>query len=50
MGVVPGDARGRGEMVPQDLGRSVNPIPTRGGGRLWPQNNNGTPGFSEGPV
>jgi hypothetical protein len=43
-GVVP-----RGAMKPPDFGRSVNPIPTKGG-RLCPPNNTGTPGFSDLPT
>ena len=36
-----------GAMVPPNFGRSVNPISTRGGGRLYLPNNTGTPGFSD---
>ena len=39
VGVIPGGA-------PPDFGKSVRPISTKGG-RLCPQNNTGTPGFSD---
>ena len=45
--VVPGGAGGA--MASPDFGRSVNPISTKGG-RLCPQNNTGTPGFSDLPT
>ena len=38
-----------GVMAPQNFGRSVNPISTKGG-RLCPPNNTGTPGFSDLPT
>ena len=44
--VVPGGAGGA--MAPPIFGRSVNPISTKGG-RLYPPNITGTPGFSDGP-
>ena len=43
-GVVPGG------VAPPDFGRSVNPISTRGGGRLCLLNNTGNPGFSDLPT
>ena len=46
-GVVSGGAGGA--MAPQDLGRSFNPISTRGD-RVCSSNNNGTPGFSDLPM
>ena len=39
-----------GAMAPPDFGRSVNPISTRGEGRLCPSNNTGTPEFSNLPT
>ena len=33
-------------MAHPDFGRSVNPISTKGG-RLYPSNNTGTPGYSD---
>ena len=45
--VVPGGAGGA--MASPDFGRSVNPISTKGG-RLCPQNNTGTPRFSDLPT
>ena len=45
--VVPGGAGGA--KAPSDFGRSVNPISTKGG-RLYPLNNTGTPGFSALPT
>ena len=36
-------------MAPPDFGRSVNPISTKGG-RLYPPNNTGNPGFSDLPT
>ena len=38
------------ENTPPDFGRSVNPISTKGGGRLCPPSNTGTPGFSDLPT
>ena len=46
-GVVPGGAGGA--MAPPDIGRSVNPISTKGG-RLCPPNDTGTPRFSDLPT
>ena len=46
-GVVPGGAGGA--MAPPDFGTSVNPISAKGG-RLFPPNNTGTPGFSDLPT
>ena len=43
-GVVPGG------VAPPDFDRLVNPISTRGGGRLCLLNNTGTPGFSDLPT
>ena len=45
--VVPGVAGDA--MAPPDFGRSVNPISAKGG-RLFPPNNTGTPGFSDLPT
>ena len=45
--VVPGGAGGA--MAPPDFGRPVNPISAKGG-RLFPPNNTGTPGFSDLPT
>ena len=48
-----GDFHGRplfpGGMAPPHFGRSVNPISIEGG-RLFPPNNTGTPGFSDFPT